>query len=208
MSARTRLLVLLVSAPLIVFVMLGGLLDRVFASQETYKHIRLFSEVISLVTSNYVEEVDVDKVMNGAMRGLAEGAGADSAYLTPAQVAFYQKGSQARGDIGVVLTRQYYLRVVAVGDNTPAARAGLRTGDYLRTIDDKPTREMSAVEGERTLRGERGSKVALAVIRGNAAEPHIVEVAREVIPPAQVTSRMAGNGVGYLRIPAFGPSTA
>ncbi|MFB3852205.1 MAG: S41 family peptidase [Vicinamibacterales bacterium] len=208
MSARTRLLVLLVSAPLIVFVMLGGLLDRVFASEETYRHLRLFSDVISLVTANYVEEVDIDKVMNGAMRGLAEGAGADTAYLTPDQVALFLKGSQARGDIGAVLTRQYYLRVVAVGDGTPAARAGLRTGDYLRTIDGKPTREMSAVEGERALRGEPGTKVSLAVIRGNAAEPHEVDIQREVIPPAHVTSRMAGGGIGYVRIPAFGPSTA
>lgn len=208
MSARTRLIVLMASAPLILFVMLGGLLTRVSAGEDSYSYLGTFMEVFTLVTESYVEEVDVDKVMNGAMRGLAEGAGPDSAYLTSEQVAWYQKGDVAAGDIGLVLTRQYYLRVVAVADGSPAARAGIRTGDYLRAIDGKPAREISAVVGERALRGKPGSKVSLAVIRGNAAEPHVIEIEREVLATPAVTSRVATPGIGYVRIPAFLPTTA
>ena len=83
------------------------------------------------------------------------------------------------GDVGIELTRQYYLRVIAARDGSPAAKAGLRTGDYVRAIDDKPTREMSVFEGMRALRGAPGSKVTLTIIRGNAADPHVVELTRE-----------------------------
>ena len=75
---------------------------------------------------------------------------------------------------GVELVRQYYLRVVSARDGSPAAKAGLRTGDFIRAIDDKPTRDMSAYEGARLLRGAPGSKVTLLVFRGNAADPHEV----------------------------------
>jgi len=110
--------------------------------------------------------------------------------------------------VGLDLTRQYYLRVIAARDNSPAAKAGLRTGDYLRTIDDMPTRDMSVWEGMRALRGAPGSKVKLVVIRGSAVDPHIVELTRETPGGPDVTGRIAAPGVGYLRIVTFGPKTA
>jgi carboxyl-terminal processing protease len=106
------------------------------------------------------------------------------------------------------LTRQYYLRVIAARDGSPAARAGLRTGDYVRGIDGKPTRDMSVLEGARLLRGPVGSKVTITVIRGNAADPHEVELVRERTPGPVVSSRVAAPGVGYVRIAAFGPDAA
>ena len=95
------------------------------------------------------------------------------------------------GDVGLDLTRQYYLRVIAARDGSPAAKAGLRTGDYVRAIDDTPTREMSVFEGMRALRGAPGCKVTLTVIRGSAANPHVIELTREIVPAPDVTSRMA-----------------
>src|SRR5215217_6511281 len=125
------------------------------------------------------------------MRGLAAGRDPASAYLTAAQV----KQSQtplAAGDVGIELTRQYYLRVIAARDDSPAAKAGLQTGDYVRAIDGKPARDLSVFEGMRLLRGVPGSKVTLTVIRGNAAEPHQVELVREKTPGALVTAKMLG----------------
>jgi len=95
--------------------------------------------------------------------------------------------------------------VIAAREGSPAARAGLRGGDFLRVIGDRPTREMSVWEGMRLLRGEPGSKVSLLVIRGNAADPHPVEVTRELPSPPAVTGHTIGKDVGYLRITAFGP---
>ena len=69
-----------------------------------------------------------------------------------------------RPNVGLELTRQYYLRVIAARDNSPAAKAGLRTGDYVRAINDTPTREMSVWEGMRALRGAPGSKVKVIIL--------------------------------------------
>ncbi len=107
------------------------------------------------------------------------------------------------GDVGLELTRQYYLRVIAARDGSPAAKAGLQTGDYVRAIDGKPTRDMSVFEGVRLLRGQPGSKVTLTVIRGNAADPHEVALVREKPPTTVVTGKAATPEVGYVRISSF-----
>ncbi len=209
MSPRTRAIVMSISAPVIAFAILGGFLGKVMAGDDTYQNLKVFDDVVSLITSNYVEDVDVDEVMNGAMRGLADGLDADSAYLSADDVKQIEDNTELpRGDVGIDLTRQYYLRVIAARDNSPAAKAGLRTGDYIRAIGDRPTREMSVWEGMRALRGAPGSKVSLTVLRGNAADPHVVELTRETIPPSEVTGRIAAPGVGYVRITAMDSTTA
>ena len=209
MTTRTRLIVLLISAPIIAFAVIGGFLGNAMAREETVSSLRVFQDVIRLVTSNYVEPVNSDRIMAGAMRGLAESLDPDSAYLNPAQVKALQSGEQLpAGEVGIALTRQYYLRVVSARDASPAARAGLRPGDFVRMIDDRPTREMSVFEGVRLLRGAPGSKVRLTVIRSNAADPRVIELTREVLSPAEVSGRMQAPTLGYVRVPAFGPKSA
>jgi carboxyl-terminal processing protease len=209
MTSRTRLIVLSISAPVIVFAIVGGFLGKAMAREDTYQGLKMFDDVTQAITSSYVEPVDVDKVMNGAMRGLADGLDADSAYLSPEEVKQAESGAPlAPGDIGVELTRQYYLRIIAARDNSPASKAGLRTGDYVRMIDNMPTRDMSVWEGMRALRGAPGSKVKLTIIRGNAVDPHIVELTREAPAGPEVTARMAAAGVGYVRIAAVGPKAS
>jgi carboxyl-terminal processing protease len=201
MTARTRLWVLAVSTPIIAFTLVGGYLGQAMTRDETYQHLRIFEDVLGLVVDNYVEEVDVREAMAGAMRGLADGLDPDSAFLTPDLVETFEADApQPAGEVGLELTRQYYLRVVSARDGSPAARAGLRTNDYIRAIDGRATRDMSAYEGMRLLRGAPGSTVALLVIRGNAAEPHELTVVRERIAGPAVTSRMAGGSAGYVRV--------
>ncbi len=206
MSSRSRLIVLSMSAPVIVFAIVGGFLGKVLAREDTYHHLKVFEEVTQLVTSNYVENVNVDKVMNGAMRGLADALDPDSAYLSPQEVKQAEADAPLpAGDVGIELTRQYYLRVIATRDNSPAAKAGLRTGDFIRMIGGEPTRDMSVWEGRRALRGTPGSTVKLTVIRGNAVDPHVIELTRSVLGGPDVTGKIAAPGVGYVRIAAFGP---
>ncbi|HEY2906368.1 MAG TPA: S41 family peptidase [Vicinamibacterales bacterium] len=208
MSSRTRWIVLAISAPIIAFAIVGGFLGKVMARETTYPHLKVFNDVLDLITNSYVDEVNVDKVMNGAMRGLADSLDADSAYLTADEVKQAQSSdAPAAGDIGLELTRQYYLRVISARENSPAAKAGLRTGDYVRMIDDKPTRELSVWEGTRALHGAPGSKVKLTIIRGNAADPHVVELVREALPASDVAGRIAAPGVGYIRVIAIGSKT-
>jgi carboxyl-terminal processing protease len=209
MTARTRWIVLLVSTPLVAFLVVGGLLGRALAKEGTYPHLRVFEDVVSLIIGNYVEEVDVDKVMSGAMRGLAEGLDADSAFLTAAQVkAVESQTALPPGTTGIELTRGYYLRVIAVRDGSPAARAGLQTADYIRTINGTSTRALSALEGVKMLRGPVGSKVELTVLRGSAIDPHDVSLVRELPVQGDVSGRIQAPGIGYVRIAAFGAGVA
>jgi carboxyl-terminal processing protease len=209
MTARTRLWVLVVSTPIIAFTLIGGYLGQAATRDETLRNLRIFEDVMQLVVDNYVEDVDVRKAMRGAMRGLADGLDVDSAFLAPDLVkAFESRDNPPAGEIGVELARGYYLRVVSARDGSPAAKAGIRTGDYIRAIDGRSTRDMSAYEGARLLRGAPGSKLALLVIRGNVAEPHEVAVARERVTGAEITSKMANASTGYIRVLEFTPNTA
>ena len=208
MTTRTRLSILLVSTPLLAFVVLGGMRGRASDGDQTFQHLRVFDDVVSLILNNYVEDAKVDKVMEGAMRGLADGLDPDSAYLTAADVKSIDPGEKLpAGDVGIELTRQYYLRVIAARDDSPAAKAGLQTGDYVRAIDGKPARDLSVFEGMRLLRGVPGSKVTLTIIRGNAAEPRQIELVREKTPASIVTGKMMGD-IGYIRVASFSADTA
>src|SRR5512138_160381 len=208
MTSRTRVWVLAVSVPVIICTRVGGYVGQVMAKDDTYQHLRVFDDVVAHVVNNYVEEVDIKQAMRGAMRGLADALDADSAYLTPDLVKAYEGNSNpGPADIGVELTRQYYLRVVSARDGSPAAKAGLRTGDFIRAIDKRPTRDMSVYEGTRLLRGAAGSKVALLVIRGNAADPHEVTVARERAAGPDMSTRMANPTTGYIRVIEFSKDT-
>src|SRR6478672_12767165 len=204
MTLKTRLSVLFISTPVLAFVVVGGLMGKQPSAEQPYQHLRVFEDVVSLVMSSYVEPVKVDRVMEGAMRGLADGLDPDSAVLSAKQVKALEAGETLPdGDVGLELTRQYYLRVISARDGSPAAKAGLQTGDYVRAIDSTPTRDMSVFEGMRLLRGQPGTKVTLTVIRGNAADPHQIALVREKAPATVVSGKAATPDVGYVRIASF-----
>lgn len=208
MTTRTRLSILLISTPLLVFVLVGGLLGNTTPADAQFQHLRVFDDVVALILNNYVEEPNMNKVMEGAMRGLADGLDPDSAYLTPEEVKSIDAGEKApAGDVGIELTRQYYLRVIAVRDDSPARKAGLQTGDYVRAIDGKASRDLSVFEGMRMLHGAPGSKVTLTVIRGNAAEPRDFTLVREKTPGALVSGKIIDGDLGYIRVATFEPGT-
>jgi len=204
MTSRTRLWVLVISTPVIVFAIIGGYLGQVMAKDDTYQHLRVFEDVVSLVLNNYVEEVDVRKAMRGAMNGLADNLDADSGFLPATVASAYEANAPvAPADIGIELSRQYYLRVIAVRDGSPAARGGIRSGDFIRAIDKRSTKDISTFEGDRLLHGQPGSKVSLLVIRGNAADPHEVDLVRERVAATELTSKMADGSTGYIHIVEF-----
>jgi carboxyl-terminal processing protease len=209
MKSRGRLFVLILSFPIIIFAVVGGFMGKAMAQGEAYRPLAIFEDVIELIMNNYVEKIDTNKVMAGAMHGLADGLDPDSAYLDVNQAKAYEKNElNGTGRTGLELTRNYYLRVIAARDGSPAARAGLRPGDYIRAIEGMSTRDTSVYEGMRALSGKPGTKVSLTVLRGNAAEPHTVEVLREDVAAAPVKGRIAQPGVGYVRIAEFGKATA
>jgi len=208
MSSQTRRLVLWISAPVVAFAIVGGILSKSTAGQGTYQNLKIFDNVVNLISSNYVEKADLDKVMHGAMDGLADSLDPDSAFLSADQVKQLETGATPpAGDVGLDLTRQYYLRVIAARDGSPAAKAWLLTGDFVRAIDGLPTREMSVWEGMRALRGVPGTKVKVTVFRGSANDPHEIELTREATTTSDVTGRIAAPGVAYVRVAAMTAKT-
>jgi carboxyl-terminal processing protease len=185
----------------------GGALGTAAPRDDVYRYLRVFEDVVSLVVNNYVETVDVDKVMGGAVAGLSDALDADSGYLPPALAALVEKPGP-EGVTGIELTRQYYLRVIAARDGSPAHRAGVQPGDYVRAIDSRATRDMSIVEGAHLLRGAVGSSVKLTIVRGNVAEPVVVDIVRERATAPAVTTRTAAPGVGVVRVAAFDAGAA
>ena len=194
----------MISTPVIAFAIIGGYLGQAMTRDDTYQHLRVFEDVVSLVLNNYVEEVDVKNAMKGAMNGLADNLDADSAFL-PANIASAYESNAAAGpaDVGLELSRQYYLRVVSAREGSPAAKAGLRTGDFIRAIDKRSTKDISVYEGDRLLHGQPGTKVSLLVIRGNAADPHEVDLVRERLAGPELTSKMADPTTGYIHVMEF-----
>ena len=147
MTSRTHLWVLVVSTPVIAFALIGGMLGRVIARDETYQHLRVFQDVVSLVVDNYVEEVDVKEAMRGAMRGLADGLDPDSAFLTPDLVKNYENNTpMGAADTGLDISRQYYLRVVSVRPNSPVRR----TDEGPRSASDACTISARSIGGGTT----------------------------------------------------------
>ena len=210
---RTRIIAFFVSIPIIAFAVVGGYYGRAAAGEEeqTYRHLRIFEDVVSLISNNYVELVDLDDVLEGALRGLAEGLDSDSAYLSSADARRIESGQPLpEGRVGLDVTRRYYLQVIAARDGSPAAEAGIAPGDYVRAIDGEPTRLLSVIEGERRLHGEPGTTVTLSLIRGSTQEPYDIALVRERLAPAAVSGRLLeeADGVGYLRIPTFDEGVA
>lgn len=209
MSPKSRWLLFFISTPLVVVAAVGGLLGAPKTPQKGFEHLRVFEDVVSLITGAYVVDVDPDKVMEGAMRGLAESLDPSSAYLPPAEVALVENNTPlGAGDPGLVVARQFYLRVLGVKDGSPAAKAGLRSGDYIRAIDGKPTRDMSSFTGTRMLRGAPDTTVKVLIIRGNAAEPHEVTLTRAKLDGPTVSGEyVAKDTTGVIRIRTFDATT-
>ncbi len=209
MRTRTRLIVLLVTVPLVVFTLVGGWLGGVVAREDAYRHLRIFEDVVSLISENYVEDADLDEVMDGALAGLAGGLDVDSTFLSAESVARLENGAEAGpAGIGVETVARYYAQIVGVRDGSPADRAGLRPGDYIRAIDDEPTRRLSGVDGVARLRGEPGTTVRLSLLRGNTSEPYDIDLVREVVSGPDVSHRMLAAGIGYVRVAALDEGAA
>src|SRR5262245_8213782 len=208
MSPRSRLVVALLSTALIAYVALGSLLGRVLGDT-SYGQLAIFNEVVRLVLESYVEPVNLDRAMAGARLGLGDALDGDSGYLDAEEFRLYRRPPhEMDADIGVVLTRRFaFLMVVAARSGSPAEKAGLRTGDILKSIDGRHSRTLQATTGQRLLRGAPGSVVKLAILRAGQ-DPFEVSVVRERLAPVAPSSRVLEDGTGYVKVPEFSPKVA
>ena len=199
------------SALIVVFVIAGGLGVRAASNTDgAYRQLGVYSEVLSRVRSEYVEEPDVSQVTNGALHGLLEALDANSSYLTPAEYKqFKEHKGEGKATIGAAISKRFgYGAVISVLPNGPAAKAGVESGDIIEAIDGKSTREMSLAELRSLLGGQQGSNVNLTIVRARRAEPVKLTVTRDNVNLPPATDKMLEEGIGYIKADTLGKGKA
>jgi len=211
MSFRTKFILILISATLTLYTVVGGWISTRAQqpANDPNAQLRIFESVLQHIQNDYVDEPNMDKVRAGALRGLAYGLDPYSTYLTPEQVREYnQNGSDKQTGIGAELSQvASYLYVIAPMKGSPADQAGIRSGDIIEYIDGKATRDISLYDAKQLLNGAAGTEVKLRVLRANAS-PLTVSVKRSAFRAPSVEARMEAGRVGVLRINSFADGEA
>jgi carboxyl-terminal processing protease len=167
--------------------------------------MQVYSEVLSRVQSEYVEDPNIPKVTDGALHGLVESLDANSSYLTAAAYKAYKAHrSEAKGEIGATVSKRFgYADVVSVMPGSPAEKAGIEATDIFESIEGQSTRDMSLPEIRNALSGTPGSTVNVSVVRARRAEPQKVVIARDVVSIPPVSDKMLEEGIGYVKVDAL-----
>ncbi|MGI8655061.1 MAG: S41 family peptidase [Pyrinomonadaceae bacterium] len=204
MSFRNKFLLVVMSATLLLYAIVGGLLSS-NAQQENSPgpQLRIFESVLQHIQNDYVDEPNLDKVRAGALRGLAYGLDPYSTYLTPEQVRNFRPDSSANDKqvgIGAELSQvASYLYVIAPVKGSPSEQAGLRAGDVIEYIDTKATHDISLYDARQLLSGAPGTEVKLRVLRASS-RPLNLTVKRGTFKAPAAEARMDANRIGVLRV--------
>src|SRR3954462_6593969 len=205
MSSRTKYVVVSTSTCLTVLLLIGSVIGRSASADDTYKHLGVFSDVVSRIKSEYVEEPDMKSVTLGALNGLLEAIDPFASYLNADQYREYLKNKDLkRADVGLILSKKSgYVGVVGVVPNSPAAKAGLSTFDMIESIKGIATRDMPLAYASMLLQGESGSTIDLSVVRVRRPEPQTVKLTRAALTLPSIESKMLADHVGYINIDAL-----
>jgi len=206
MSTKLKVTILASSLAILLFTIVGGFVNvRASSNDGAYRQLSVYSEVLSRVRSEYVEEPNIPAVTEGALHGLLESLDANSSYLSPAEYKRYRSmHSDGQADIGAAVSKRFgYAAVIAVIPGGPADKAGVESTDILESIEGRSTRDMSLAEIHSLLAGEKGSTVTVSVVRPRRAEPQKMVITRDVVSIPAVADKMLADNVGYLKVDAF-----
>lgn len=197
-------------ATLVIFI---GLSSQPRSSAEAkgsdYESIELFTDVMAIIKKSYVEEVDTKKLIYGAINGMLASLDPHSSFMSPEtykEMKIDTKG--AFGGLGIEITvKDGILTVIAPIEDTPAFKAGIKAGDHIFKIDDKFTKDLNINDAVKRMRGPKGTKVVLTIMREGFERPREFVLTRDIIQVKSVRSRMLENGYGYVRIAQFQEKT-
>ncbi|KUJ97615.1 MAG: Carboxyl-terminal protease, partial [Thermodesulfobacterium sp. 37_54] len=177
-------------------------------NDEIYKYLKLFSQVLKLIEDNYVTEVSPKDLIYGAINGMLNSLDPYSSLMKPEE--FKELEIETKGiftGIGIEITiKDDIITVVAPIEDTPAWKAGIKPGDKILKIEDKPTKGMSLIEAVKLLRGPKGTKVKITILR-NDKDIKEITLVRDVIPIKSVKVKVLEPGYAYVRITKFQEKT-
>ena len=207
MSYRGKFFIVLVSVAISLYAVFGGLLRNfspTFAQQpinDAGAQIRIFESVLQHIQNDYVDEPNLEKVRAGALRGLAYGLDPYSSYLTVEQVKDFQaKKTSNQVGIGAEFSQvSSYLYVISVTKDSPAEKAGLKSGDVIEYIENKATRDISLYDARQLLLGEANSKVNLRVLRAGA-KPQTLTVTRGSYKIPETTAKIEDGKIAVIKV--------
>jgi carboxyl-terminal processing protease len=173
--------------------------------RQDYESLEAFTNILSIVKKNYVEDVDTKNLVNGAINGMLSSLDPHSAYLTPELYKELQMDTQGRfGGLGIEITvKGGILTVVSPIEDTPAAKAGVKPGDQIFKIEDEFTKVMTLVDAVKNMRGPKGSMITISVKREGVPELINFTLMRDTIRVQSVRSRNLEEGYGYIRLAQF-----
>jgi carboxyl-terminal processing protease len=206
MSTKLKITILASSLAILLFTIVGGFVNvRASSNEGAYRQLSVYSEVLSRIRLEYVEEPNIAGVTDGALHGLLESLDANSSYLSAAEYKRYKAmKTDGKADIGATVSKRFgYAAVVAVIPGGPADKAGVENSDIIESIEGKTTHEMSLAEIHGRLSGEVGSTVNVAVVRPRRAEPQKIMITRDLVSIPPVGEKMLADNVGYIQVDAF-----
>src|SRR5438094_7229466 len=181
MNNRVRFLLISISAILISYIVIGGLLGRADTSNEkAYRDLGVYQEVLDRIKIDYVTDPDLRKVTDGAIRGLLEALDPYSTYLTPSEYRDYVQHPQSGpADVGMFVSKRGgFATVVSLLPGSPAEKAGIKPGDLLDRIENVSARDLSVIQIERMLAGPPGSTLAMTMVKEARGKPQKVSIPR------------------------------
>jgi len=203
-------LILLCSLVLGAVFLNGGQTAVTAGTEEPYPDLDLFTEVLRQIQENYVEAQDPKKLIYGAVKGMVQSLDPHSSFMTKdeyRELMLETKGSFT--GIGIEITiKDDVLTVVSPIEGTPAYKAGLKAGDKIIRIGDKTTKDMTLMDAVKRIRGPKGTKVKLTIMRQGEKKPLVFSITRDVIPLKSVRALLLEPGIGYVRISTFQSKTA
>jgi len=180
------------------------------AAGTDYESIELFTDVLAIVKKSYVEDVDTKKLIYGAVNGMLASLDPHSSFMPPdvyKELKLDTKGEF--GGLGIEISiKDGLLTVISPIEDTPADRAGVKSGDQILKIDDKFTKDLSIMDAVKRMRGVKGTKVTLTIMRDGFDKPKEFPLTRDIIQVKSVKFKMLDDGFGYVRIAQFQEKTA
>ncbi|MGR9036773.1 MAG: S41 family peptidase [Gammaproteobacteria bacterium] len=174
-----------------------------------FEELRTFTEIFGRIKRDYVEPVSDKKLLEDAVKGMLNGLDPHSAYLVPEEYQELKEGTTGQfGGLGIEVTMENgFIKVVSPIDDTPAQRAGIKTGDLIVRLNDQPVKGMSLVDAVKMMRGEPGSTILLTIVREGEEAPLKFNLTRDIIKIKSVKSRILEKDYGYVRISSFQSGT-